>query len=104
MESMTATISLDDFRKNLSEVVGRVMYGNQTVLVQKNKKTGVIVMNEREYENLRDPRKRFASKKEWEKGFALMDTMRANTKKYKPQQVEMAIEKAVQEVRQQKRV
>jgi len=52
---MKAVVSLEEFRKNLSDIVSRVMYGDQTVLVQKHSKPGVIVMSEREYENLRDP-------------------------------------------------
>src|SRR3954467_3916621 len=61
---MKAVVSLEEFRKNLSDIVSRVMYGDQTVLVQKHSKPGVIVMSEREYENLRDPRKRFSSQAE----------------------------------------
>src|SRR4051794_888354 len=62
---MKAVFSLEEFRKNLSKIVSRVMYGDQTVLVQKHSKPGVIVMSEQEYENLRDPRKRFSSQAEW---------------------------------------
>jgi len=54
---MSAIVSLDEFRKNLSDIVGNVMYGNQTVLVQKHNRTGVVVISEKEYESLRDPRK-----------------------------------------------
>jgi primosomal protein N'' len=51
---------------------------------------------------LQNPRERF-TKEEWEKGFALMDKMRANTKKFQPQEVEQAIEQAVDAVRQKNR-
>jgi prevent-host-death family protein len=70
---MKAIVSLDEFRKNLSDIVARVMYGDQTVLVQKHNKAGVVVMSEREYENLRNPRKRFSSQGEWEEFFKLAD-------------------------------
>jgi prevent-host-death family protein len=72
---MRAIVSLDEFRKNLSDIVARVMYGDQTVLVQKHNKAGVVVMSEREYENLRDPRRRFSSQGEWEELFKLADTI-----------------------------
>ena len=49
-----------------------------------------------------NPRDRF-TKEEWEKGFALMDTVRANTKKFNPQEVENAVEHAVKAVRQKNR-
>jgi len=60
---MKAVVSLDEFRKNLSDIVSIVMYGDQTVLVRKHNKTGVIVMSEKEYESLKNPRKRFSSLK-----------------------------------------
>jgi len=44
------------------------------------------------------------SKEAWEKGFLLMDKMRTNTKKFNPQEMEQAIEQAVKDVRQLKRV
>ena len=49
-----------------------------------------------------NPRERF-TKAEWEQGFALMDKMRANTKKFNPQEVEQAIEQVTQAVRQKHR-
>src|ERR1039458_7362139 len=73
---MKAVVSLDEFRKNLSDIVGKVMYGNQTVIVQKHNRTGVIIISEKEYENLRDPRKRFASKEDFDKLFILSDKVR----------------------------
>lgn len=57
---MGTVVSLDEFRKNLSDIVARVMYGNQTVVVQRHNKTGVIVISEKEYESLKDPRKRLS--------------------------------------------
>lgn len=73
---MKAVVSLDEFRKNLSYIVGRVMYGNQIVLVKKHNKTGLVVISEREYENLKDPRKRFVSQEEWDKLFSFTDKIR----------------------------
>jgi prevent-host-death family protein len=96
---MKAVFSLEEFRKNLSKIVSRVMYGDQTVLVQKHSKPGVIVMNEREYENLRDPRKRFSSQAEWNKFFQMTETIRARMSKKEQSQLEKFIDEEVQEVR-----
>ena len=74
---MKAIFSLDEFRRNLSDIVSRVMHGDQTVLVQKHNKPGVIVMSEREYESLRDPRKRFSSKTEWDTFLDLTEAIRS---------------------------
>ncbi len=73
---MRAVVSLDDFRRNLSDLVGMVMYGNQTILVQKHNRNSIVVISEREYERLKDPRKRFDSKEDWDKLFALADKVR----------------------------
>ena len=43
------------------------------------------------------------TKAAWEKGFALMDKMRANTKKFNQQEVENAVERAVNAVRHKNR-
>ena len=73
---MGTIVSLDEFRKNLSDIAGKVMYGNQTVIVQKHNKTGLVVISEKEYESLKDPRKRFSSKEDWDKLFILTDKVR----------------------------
>jgi prevent-host-death family protein len=58
---MKAIISLEEFRKNLSDIVSRVMYGDQTVLVQKHSKPGVIVMKPGLVAWTREPQSRFAA-------------------------------------------
>lgn len=96
---MKATVSLDEFRRNLSDIVARVMYGDQTVIVQKHNKQGVIVISEQEYEKLRDPRKRFSSKAEWDRLFVFIDKIRARTPKLDPKKLEKIIDEEVKAVR-----
>lgn len=96
---MKATVSLDEFRRNLSDIVARVMYGDQTVIVQKHNKSGVIVISEQEYEKLRDPRKRFSSKAEWDRLFVIMDKIRARTPKLDLKKLEKIIDEEVKAVR-----
>ena len=98
---MKATVSLDEFRKNLSDIVGKVMYGNQTVLVQKHNRTGVVVMSEQEYESLRDPRKRFASKQAWDKLFVLTNKVRDRMSPKDQAKLEKIIDEEVKAVRVQ---
>ena len=99
---MKATVSLDEFRKNLSDIVGRVMYGNQTVLVQKHNRAGIIVISEQEYENLKDPRKRFSSKEDWDKLFILTDKVRDRMSVKDQENLEKIIDEEVKAVRTQK--
>lgn len=99
---MRAVVSLDEFRKNLSDIVGRVMYGNQTVLVQKHNRTGVVVISEREYENLKDPRKRFSSKEDWDKLFTLTDKVRNRMSVKDQEKLGEIIDEEIKEVRVRK--
>lgn len=99
---MRAVISLDDFRKNLSDIVARVMYGDQTVLVQKHNRAGVVVISEREYENLRDPRKRFTSKADWDEFFVLTDKIRSRMSDKDKEDLEKIIDEEVKAVRAEK--
>jgi PHD/YefM family antitoxin component YafN of YafNO toxin-antitoxin module len=103
---MKTIISLDELRKNLTDIAGQVIYGNATVRVRKYNREGMVLMSEKEYERLEkilDPRKRF-TQEEWEQGFGLMDKMRENTKQYPAQEVEAAIATAVADVRQKSHV
>lgn len=101
--SMKATVSLDEFRKNLSDIVSRVMYGNQIVLVQKHNRTGVIIISEQEYENLKDPRKRFSSKEEWDKLFILTDKVRDRMSVEDQEKLEKIIDEEIKAVRSQRK-
>jgi len=96
---MKATVSLDEFRKNLSEIVARVMYGDQTFLIKKHSKAGVVVMSEREYENLRDPRKRFDSKSDWNKFFVFTDKIRSRISEKDQKNLDKIIDEEIKAVR-----
>lgn len=100
---MKAVVSLDEFRKNLSDIVGKVMYGNQTVVVQKHNRAGVIVISEKEYESLKDPRKRFSSKEDWDKLFALTEKVRNRMSRESQEDLEKIIDEEVKAVRAQNR-
>lgn len=92
-------VSLDDFRKNLSDIVAMVMYGNQAVRVQKHNRSGVVMISEQEYDYLKDPRKRFSSKKDWDKLFVLTDRIRDRISEKDQQILEKIIDEEVKAVR-----
>lgn len=92
-------ISLDEFRKNLSDIVAMVMYGNQAVRVQKHNRSGVVMISEQEYDYLKDPRKRFSSKKDWDKLFMLTDRVRSRISEKDQQILEKIIDEEVKAVR-----
>ncbi len=99
---MRATVTLDEFRKNLSDIVGKVMYGNQTILVQKHNRTGVVVISEKEYESLIDPRKRFTSQEDWDKLFVLTDKVRDRMSLGEQEELEKVVQEETRAVRVQK--
>lgn len=99
---MKATVSLDEFRKNLSDIVGKVMYGNQTIIVQKHNRTGVVVISEKEYESLRDPRKRFTSQEDWNKLFVLTDKVRDKMSVKEQEALERVVNEEVKALRHEK--
>jgi len=103
IKSMSQTLPLKDVRDQLSDLVSRVAYGDQKVVITKFGKPVAALVTFEDYEKIMNPAKRF-TKEEWDKGFSLMDKARANTKNYPQKEVEEAVKKAVSEVRQSKRV
>lgn len=99
---MNAVVSLDEFRKNLSDIVAKVMYGDQTFLVQKHNRAGVVVISEKEYENLKDPRKRFTSKADWDKFFVLTDKIRSRMSEENQKNLEKIVSEEIKTVRAEK--
>lgn len=100
---MNQTLPLKDVREQLSDLVSRVAYGDQKVVITKFGKPVAALVTLEDYEKITNPAKRF-SKAEWDKGFSFMDKARTNTKNYPQEKVERAIDQAVRKVRQLKRV
>jgi prevent-host-death family protein len=100
---MSTTVTLKQIREHLSELVSRVAFGDQNVVITRFGKPVAALITYQEYEQLMNPRKRFAQE-DWEKGFALIDKVRNRTKKHAVKHVEDAIDAAVADIRQKKRV
>lgn len=100
---MSQAIPLKEVREQLSDLVSKVAYGDQKVVITKFGKPIAALVGFADYEKIMNPAKRY-TKSDWEKGFVLMDKTRTNTKKYPQKEVEQAIDQAVSEVRKAKRV
>ena len=100
---MSLMVTLKDVRDQLSELVARVTFGEQKVVITRFGKPVAALVTYDDYKRLMNPAKRF-SKKEWKKGFKLMDKARANAKQFKVADVQKAIDKAVKDVRKSKHV
>lgn len=96
------TVSIEEFRVNLADLVGRVMYGKDRVIIKKYNRDAAILLSVEEYQRLIDPTKRF-TKEEWNKKFAVLDKIRNRIPEYDQELLEKAIDEAVREVRAEKK-
>jgi prevent-host-death family protein len=100
---MNQTLPLKNVREQLSDLVSRVAYGDQKVIITKFGKPVAALVTFEDYEKIINPAKRFI-KDEWDEGFVMLDKARKNTQKYSPKEVMRAINQAADQVRKSKRV
>jgi len=100
---MSQTLTLKNVREQLSDLVSKVAYGDQKIVITKFGKPVAALVTFEDYKKIMNPEKLY-TKQEWDKGFALMDKARSNTKKYPQKEIEKAIGQAIKEVRESKRV
>lgn len=99
---MKSVVSIDEFRTNLAELIGRVMYGRDRVVIKKYNRDAAVLLSVDEYEKLVDPAKRF-SKSEWNSRFALIDKIKERIPEVDQEILETEIIRAIKEVRAAKR-
>ncbi len=95
-------VSIDDLRTNLSEIIGRVMYGQQKIIVKKYNRNAAIILSQQEYESLLDPTKRL-SQQEWDAQFSQMDSIQKTFEDLEPEEIQQMVNQAVDEVRSSKK-
>jgi prevent-host-death family protein len=100
---MSQTLPLKAVRDQLSDLVSQVTYTDQKIVITKFGKPVAALVTFDDYKKIMNPAEGYAQE-EWDKGFSLMDKARKNTNKYPQKDVEQAIDKAVTQVRQSKRV
>ncbi len=96
------TVSIDELRSNLADIVNRVTYAKDRIVVRKYNRDAVIIISLDEYEKLMDPTKRL-SEPQWQAKFRKLDAIRAKIPKADPEEVDKAIDEAVREVRADKK-
>lgn len=92
------SVSVDEFRTNLSELIGRVMYGNDKVVIKKYNRGAAVLLGLEEYERLIDPTKRL-SQTRWEDKFRTIDRIRESMPNIDPEVIEKKVRLAVATVR-----
>ena len=58
-------VSIEEFRAKLADMVGRVMYGSEAVVITKYNRQAAVLIGAAEYERLLDPTKRL-TKRQWQ--------------------------------------
>ena len=91
-------VSIEEFRVNLADLVGRVMYGNDRVIIKKYNRDAAVLLSVEDYEKLLDPTKRL-SKSQWNDAVQKLDSIRADIPQTNPDEVQKEINEAVQQVR-----
>lgn len=96
------SVSIDEFRSNLAELIGKVMYGQDRIMIKKYNRDAAVLLSVDEYKKLIDPTKRFA-KKEWIKKFTVIDKIRDQIPVTDQESLKEDIVRAVREVRAEKK-
>lgn len=98
---MNQTVTLKEVREQLSELVARVAYGDQKVVITKFGKPVVAIVNYEDYEKLMNPTSRFTDK-DWEKGFKFITKAREASKDVPDEEVRRIIDREISAVRSTK--
>ena len=98
----TNAVSIDELRSNLADIVNRVTYAKDKVVVKKYNRDAAIIISLDEYERLIDPTRRL-SDIEWKDRVRKLDKIRADVPRFDPQAMEEAIDETVAEVRVKKK-
>lgn len=98
----TNTVSIDELRSNLADIVNRVTYAKEKVVVKKHNRDVAVLISLDEYEKVMDPAKRL-TEIQWQNSFKSLDKIRAKMPKIDPEKLEQEIAEAIQEVREEKR-
>lgn len=94
-------VSIDDFRTNLANLMGQVMYGQNRVFVKKYNQPAAVLLGVDDYEKLLDPTKRL-TQEEWDKQFDVFDRVQRKVPKANWARLEKAISRAIIDVRAKK--
>ncbi len=94
----TNIVSIDELRSNLADIISRVTYANDKVMVKKYNREAAVLISVDEYEKLLDPTKRL-NETEWKEKFRRLDEIRARIPKMDSDELDKIIDEEVAAVR-----
>jgi prevent-host-death family protein len=94
MDMTRNSVSLTQARANLSEILGRVKFGEDIVTVEKKGKPYAVIISPKQYETYQKAAK--------EKLFALSEKMQSRNTEYSKEEVMQDVTEAVEAVRQER--
>ncbi len=97
-----AQVSIDEFRTNLADLLGRVMYGDSRIVVRKFNREAAVIVSPEEYARLLDPTKRL-NRQEWQTAIQTMENVRAYVPPIPSKTLEKIVTQTIKEARVQKR-
>ncbi len=95
-------VSIDELRTNLADIINRVTYANDRVLVKKHNRNVAMIVSLDEYEKIMDPTKRL-SQKQWNESVRRLDEFRASIPEMEPKEMERIIDEEIKAYRAEKR-
>jgi prevent-host-death family protein len=94
-------VSIEEFRNRLADLMGRVVYGREAVVITKYRRQAAVLISAAEYERLLDPTRRL-TRRQWQTQVRKLDAARRQVNDIDPEELESLVEKAVAEVRARK--
>ncbi len=88
-----AVVNVTQVRDNLSEILGRVKFGEEIVTIEKKGKPYAVIMSPEQYEAYQKAAK--------ERLFALVEKIQSRNTKYTEEEVMKDVTEVVEEVRQE---
>ena len=95
-------VSIEEFRVNLADLIGRVMYGKDRVVINKYNRNAAVLLSVDDYEKLLDPTKRL-SMSQWNDAVQKLNTIRADIPEVDAKIIQKKVKETIEEVRAEKK-
>ena len=95
-------VSIDELRSNLADIINRVTYAKDKVVVKKHNREVALIISLDEYEKIMDPTKRLTDP-EWQQHFQKLDVLRAKMPEVASQELDKVIDEELTALRSEQK-